>query len=468
MVGIISCGAYIPIWRLSRVAMAVGSKGEKAIAGPDEDSITMAVAAALDCLDGSDRQVVDGLFYATTTSPYKEKLGSSVVAEGVDLRRDIVTADFANSLRSGTIALRAAIDAVKSGSVKKVLVVASDCRMGAPGSRWELSCGDGAVAFLIGDSKDVIAEVTASYSLSDEIMDVWRSDEDRFIRSGEGRFVTTEGCSRVCREAVTGLMKRFNLGKEDFTRVVFGVPEPRTQAGLARSMGFDVKTQLQDSLSFQVGETGAAYSLMLLAAALEDAKEDDRFLLLSYGNGADAMALNITGLMENKWKNRGIKGHLNSKKIIDDYRIYVKWRGLLPVERPPRPLGLTAPPALWREREQNLRLYGVKCEVCGTIQYPPQDVCTKCHNRDQFEKIRFSDRKGSLFTYSVDHMTWALVMPGITAIVNFKGGGRIQCLMSEADEKELEVDMPVEMSFRKMDFREGINVYSWKCIPLRG
>ena len=468
MVGLISCGAYIPLWRLSRGAIGDGLRGEKAIAGADEDSITMAVAATLDCLGGMDRQEVDGLFFATTTSPYKEKLGASIVATAADLRRDIVTADFSNSLRAGTIALTAALNAVKSGSVKQAIVVAADCRQGAPGSNWELSCGDGAVAFLIGDSEDVIAEVTASYSLSDEIMDVWRSEEDRFIRSAEGRFVSIEGYSRVCREAVTGLMKRFNLGKEDFTKAIFGVPEPKAQAALARTLGFDVKTQLQDSLFLQMGETGAAYSLMLLAAALEDAGKDDRFLLLSYGNGADAMALDVTGLMENKRKNRGIKGHLNSKKIIDDYRIYVKWRGLLPVEQPPRPFGLTSPPALWREREQNLRLYGVKCDACGTIQYPPQDVCTKCHNRDRFEKIRFSDRKGNLFTYSVDHMTWALVMPSITAIVNFEGGGRIQCLMSDFEVTKLKVEMPVEMSFRKMDFREGINIYSWKCIPLRG
>ncbi|EFK09269.1 conserved hypothetical protein [delta proteobacterium NaphS2] len=467
MVGIISCGCYIPFWRLSRAAIRDGLRGEKAIAGADEDSITMAVAAALDCLGGTDRQEVDGIFLATTTPPYKEKLGAGIVATAADLRRDIITADFTDSLRAGTIALRAAIDAVKSGSAKQVMVVAADCRLGAPGSSWELSCGDGAVAFLIGDSEDVIAEVTGSYSLSDEIMDIWRSEEDRFIRSAEGRFVSTEGYSRVCGEAVTGLMKRFSLGKEDFTKTLFGIPEPRAQVALARTLGFDTKTQLQDSLSLEVGETGAAYALMLLAAALEDAKKGDVFLLLSYGNGADAMALAITGSMENKRKISGIKGYLNSKEIIDDYTIYAKWRGLLPVERPPRPFGITAPPALWRERERNLRLYGVKCDVCGTIQYPPQSVCTKCHNRDQFEKIRLSDRKGNLFTYSIDHTTWALVMPIITAIVNFEGGGRIECLMSDVEAAKVKTDMPVAMSFRKMDFREGTTIYSWKCIPLR-
>ncbi|MDY7036523.1 MAG: zinc ribbon domain-containing protein [Thermodesulfobacteriota bacterium] len=467
MVGIISCGAYIPLWRISRGSIADGLRGEKAIAGADEDSITMAVAAALDCLNGHNRQEVEGLFFATTTSPYKEKLGASIVATGIDLRRDIITADFTNTLRAGTTALRAAIDAVKSGTMKKTLVVAADCRMGAPGSSWELSCGDGAVCFLIGDSGDIIAEIDAFHSVSDEMMDVWRSNEDRFIRSGEGRFVTTEGYSRVCMEAITGLMERFNLSRGDFTKAVFGVAEPRSQAGLARSLGFDPKTQLQDSMAFNIGETGAAYSLMLLQAALEDAGGNDRFLALSYGNGCDAMSVTVSPGIENRPGSKGVKGHLESKKIIDDYRTYAQWRELIPFERPPRPLGMTAPPALWREREQNIRLYGVKCKVCGTAQYPPQTVCTKCHTMEQFEKVRFSDRRGSLFTYSVDHLTWGLIMPSITAIVDFEGGGRIQCLMSEVEEDELKVDMPLDMSFRKMDFREGTHVYSWKCVPVR-
>ncbi|MCK4825639.1 3-hydroxy-3-methylglutaryl CoA synthase, partial [bacterium] len=126
MIGIVSYGAYIPLWRLSRevISMAWGqplAPGERAVANFDEDSITMAVAATMDCLNAINRYEVDGLFFATTTSPYKEKLGAAIVATAVDLRRDICTADFSNSLRAGTMALRAAIDAVKSGSMKQAL-----------------------------------------------------------------------------------------------------------------------------------------------------------------------------------------------------------------------------------------------------------------------------------------------------------------------------------------------------------
>ena len=112
MTGIISYGAYIPKWRMSRDIIAKGLRGEKAVAGSDEDSATMAVAAVLDCLNGIDRETIDGLFFASTTSPYKEKQISTIVAAAADLRRGILTADFANSLKAGTTAMKLAADAV--------------------------------------------------------------------------------------------------------------------------------------------------------------------------------------------------------------------------------------------------------------------------------------------------------------------------------------------------------------------
>jgi 3-hydroxy-3-methylglutaryl CoA synthase len=426
----------------------------------------MAVAAAIDCLKGFDRQKVDALFFCTTTSPYKEKLGAAIVATAVDLRKDIITADFSNSLKAGTTALKTAIDGVKSGSLDQVLVVASDCRLGAPGSNWEISCGDGAAAFLIGTS-EVIAEIEAFYSICDEMMDVWRAEDDRFIRSSESRFILHEGFARVSREAIAGLMRSSNLKEKDFSKAIFALSDPRAQTALAKSFGFDIKTQLQDSLFNWMGETGVAYSLMLLGATLEDAKENDRFLLLSYGNGSDVMSVKVSRGIEKRPKNRSLKKYFESKKVIEDYKTYARWRELLPFVKPPRPLGLASPTALWRELDQNIRLYGVKCKACGTIQYPPQEICTRCHSKGGFEKVRFSDKKGRLFTYSVDYISWAPEMPSVTAIVNFEGGGRIQSLMTDTKIDEIEIDMPVEVSFRKMDFREGINVYSWKCVPIR-
>ena len=92
MVGITSCEAYIPAYRLSRdeISRAWGGGtmgGEKAVARHDEDSITMAVAATLGCIKRGGKQE-DGLFFATTTSPYKEKQAASIIAAAVDMPRE--------------------------------------------------------------------------------------------------------------------------------------------------------------------------------------------------------------------------------------------------------------------------------------------------------------------------------------------------------------------------------------------
>lgn len=467
MVGITAYGAYVPLWRLSRDAIAKGAAGEKAICNFDEDTVTMAAAAAIDCLTGVDRETVDGLFFASTTTPYKEKLAATTIAMAADLRRDIITVDFTNSLRAGTAALKAALDAVKAGSAKKVLVVSADCRLGVPASAAEQNFGDGAGALLIGDA-DAIATVEDCYSVSNDMLDVWRAEGDTFVRSWEERFSASEGYLAVAAEAVSGLLKKSKLTAKDFTKAIFYSPDARRYTELARAVGFDAKTQVQDPLVGQIGSTGTALPIMALVAALEEAKPGARLLLVSYGDGSDALAIKVTDQIGKLTPRRGIKGHLNSKAVINDYRQYLIWRGLLPIEPRKETVAFLSVPAIWRERDANLRLRGVKCKVCGTVQYPPQRVCTKCHSKDQFDSYRFSDKKAKIFTFSMDYITFpVLERPVVTTTIDFEGGGRMLCYMTDRDPKEIKPGLPVEMSFRKLLFRDGIHNYFWKAIPLR-
>lgn len=466
MVGITAYGAYVPLFRLSREAIAKGARGEKAIGSFDEDSITMAVAAASDCLNGIDRGTVDGLYLATTTSPYKEKLGATMVAMAADLRRDIFTADFAHSLRAGTSALGAAMDAIKAGSAKKVMVAATDCRLGTPGSAFEQNFGDGASALLIGDS-DVVATIEADYSVYNEMLDVWRAEGDTFVRSWEDRFAVSHGYMETVAEAVSGLMKKSGYKPGDFSKVVLYTPDARRGVDLAGRLGFDVKTQLQDPLFATLGNTGTAFPLMLLVAALEGAKAGERILLASYGDGGDAFVLQVTKEIEKLKGRRGMKGHLASKKVIADYKKYLTWHGLLPREEAKETVRFFSAPAAWREREANLRLHGVKCQSCGTVQYPPQRVCAQCHTKDQFEPYRLSDKKAKIVSFAMDYVTPAPELPTVTTTIDFDGGGRMECYMADQDVEQVKVGLPVEMSFRKLVVTSGVHGYFWKSIPIR-
>ena len=157
MVLAVSYGAYIPFYRLSREEIGrawdvctIG--GEKAVANYDEDSLTMAVAAGLDCIRGCDQSNIGGLYFATTTSPYKEKQVATTAALAIDLPKEIRTADFTDSLRAGTNAFGSAIDTIKGGTTNNTLVIAADCRLGAPKGQYEQLFGDGAAAILVGNS----------------------------------------------------------------------------------------------------------------------------------------------------------------------------------------------------------------------------------------------------------------------------------------------------------------------------
>ena len=123
MAGIVSYAAYIPPTRLAFATIggreAKPGGPEKAVAWNDEDAVTMAVSAAVNCLRGFDREQVDGVMFACTSHPFEEKQGAALLARALDLPRAVRTADFSGSLRAGTSALRAAVDAVAAGTARR-------------------------------------------------------------------------------------------------------------------------------------------------------------------------------------------------------------------------------------------------------------------------------------------------------------------------------------------------------------
>ena len=138
--------------------------------------------------------------------------------------------DVGDTLRAGTNALRAAVDAVKAGSARRVLVVASDVRMAAPRTGLEANLGDGAAAFLLG-ADDVAVAVDAVHAVSDEIVDVWRTEGDPFVHAWEDRFVVDHGYRASVREVVRGLLEKTGLERRrTFARLVLYGPDARAHA----------------------------------------------------------------------------------------------------------------------------------------------------------------------------------------------------------------------------------------------
>ncbi|HEX5066287.1 MAG TPA: OB-fold domain-containing protein [Myxococcota bacterium] len=467
MTGIVAAGAYVPRTRLP-LALIQGRKPkddgpEKAVAYGDEDAVTLAVAAALDALAGFDRAKVDALYFASTSYELREKQGAALVAKALDLRRDVLTSDFSGSLRAGTAALEAALHAVKAGAVRTALVVASDCRMGAPRGALEAKLGDGAAAFLVGED-GVIARFEGSAAQADELQDQWRIDGERFTHTWEDRFVVEEGVVPNLVAVLRALFEKLGRKGADFARAAVYAHDARSHAGVAKQVGI-AREALVDPLIGKLGNTGAAYAPMLLVSALEQARPGERIVCASYGDGAHALAFETTAAIEKEGPHLGVAGHLARRRALGSYDAYLRARHLDPQEwEGGADLGLSAT-VRFRDRDADIAFLGARCTQCGQIHLPRPRVCIRCRAKDQFEAVRLSDKQGRVLSYTFDYFFPAAEPPTVVVMTEVEGC-RVQVQLANARPDEVRLDMPVAFVFRKIHEAGGKANYFWKASPV--
>jgi hydroxymethylglutaryl-CoA synthase len=464
MTGIVGFAAYIPRYRLPREVIAKqwdqpSMGGEKAVANHDEDSLTLAVNAAVDCFRETDARL-DAVFFASTTSPYREKQAAATIAAVLDTGPQVRTTDFTDSLRAGTSALQAGLDALQAGA-QRVLVCAGDCRMGEPDNVAEQSHGDAGAAVLLG-SQNVIAEVLGSFTISEEFHGTWRTEGQDYVHSFPGAFETKFGYARFVTSAVQGVLQRCHLAPEQITTAVLAAPNPRAVAAVAKGLRLDPKKQVCDTLWTMLGDTGTAQPLVLLAAALERAKPGEIILLASYGDGADAFLLRVTDAITGYRVTRSLYSQIETKRLMPSYGKYARFRKLIRKESsPPEP---STPVVLFRDQKAVLPLYGGKCPQCQTVQFPKHRICVECGHRDGLQDVKLA-RRGKLFTFTNDFLFESPDQPVTHAVVELEGGGRIYVQMTDCGAEQVEIDMPLELTFRKYHEGFGMNNYFWKARP---
>ncbi len=470
MAKIASFGAYVPLFRLSREEMAnawgiPAVPGERAVANADEDSITMAVAAGADCLGASGKGIdpssIDGLFFATTTAPYNEKQCAGVIAAALDMRTDINTADYTGSLRSATTALRAAVDAVDSGSAESILVVAADCRLAEPESMLEQLLGDGAGAVLI--SKQGSATLRGFTSIAGEQIGAWRRSKDAYVRSFEGKVESKYGYVLSAVQAGKDCLEKADVNPADVARGVITAGDPLSGGKVAGSIGVD-PGKLEDVLFFSVGNPGVPLVLMMLANALEQAKAGDKLLVVNNGDGADAFVVELDEEFAALEGRKSLVGHIFQKKNLPNYTSYVRFRGLMKKETvDPRGSAVT----YWRDTKIELNFHAYKCTKCNAVNYPKPRVCVECGTKDQFEEVKLP-KTAIVFTYTLDHIDAGqycnVAVPRL--VIDLEGGGRLFLSMTDADPDDVEIGMPVDIVFRRLHEASGFYNYYWKCRSL--
>jgi len=464
--GILSYGAYVPYYRLTRKAIG-GGRGERAVASYDEDAVSMAVEAgreAVRAFGGESGAGIDSLVFATTSPPYAEKLNAAAISAALDLPSSIRSFELGSNSRMGLAGLLLGADLGAAG--KTALVCAGDVVIGGPGGARERDSGDGAVAFVTGPADQAIARVLGQASSTTEVLDVWRLPGEKFARQWEERF-GIEVLGPVSVDTAKRALAIAQVAPGQLTSVILDATNRRDVAGVPPALGLKPE-QVGDMLADNLGRCGVAHAGLALANALDSAQPGDKILVLSTADGCDAIVLEVTGKIASGRPKRSVQHWLASANNELAYNSYLKWRGILPFEPPRRPdPERPAAPIMKRHEHWKYGFYGSRCESCGQGHLPPQRVCVKCRSVDKMKAERFAEQACRVTTFTLDHLAYSLQPPVISTVVDFDVGGRLACELTDADPGAVKIGNRLEMTFRRFYTGQGVHNYFWKARPQR-
>jgi hydroxymethylglutaryl-CoA synthase len=466
--GILSYGAYLPRRRLDRseiapVAGSGGGKGTRTVASYDEDTTTMAVAAARSCSlaslsPGSGAPLTQSaLWLATTTPAYLDKTNATAVHAALQLDSRLPAFDVVGSVRSTVGALHAAL-----AGDRVSLVVASDMRTGRPGSADEAGGGDGAAALVVGaegPDAPVLAEMIGGASATAELLDRWRTPGNSWSQSweerfGEGRYLA------LGQQAWDDALAAAGLTIDQVDHAVVVSAHTRAAATLTRKLGLDDKVvPAVAGLTASVGFTGAAHPALALAAALDVVEPGKVVALVVLADGADVVLLRTTDALATGRPESSVADQVAAAMPVS-YGAYLRWRGFLAVEPPRRPEpARPSASASGRSVDWKFGFVGSESED-GTVHLPPEplDVAAR----------PMADELGTVVTFTVDKLAYSLSPPVVFAVVDFDGGGRLPVELTDVDPGAVSIGDRVEMTFRRLFTADGIHNYFWKARPRDG
>ncbi len=302
--GIVSYGVGLPrcrihvdevlkVWRNTH-KVVLGKLGyqERGVLYPDQDTVTLAVDAGVQALERSSAESarVGALILGTGTNPYSTKASATVVAEALGLRKDIISFDLQFGAKSGTSALIAALALVESGQVEYALAIGADTinRHIPPGHWMDYGASAGAVALLVG-KEQVVANVVGHSSYAQDQSDFFRVEGDRYIQVGSGvtGYAYGWGIDDNMIPAARGLFSKLGISSQDVDDCALHQNSFNAPYSVSGPLELDFKQQIYPYLlTPQIGDCGAASSLLALAYILDKRETERRILLGSYGSGA--------------------------------------------------------------------------------------------------------------------------------------------------------------------------------------
>ena len=478
--GILAYGAYIPRSRLQRAAVVAANawfnsalssmgKGERAMANWDEDSITMAVEAARDCLGGLDRTCVSSVLFASTSAPNADRQNAGIIKEALNLSDATGALDAGGGQRAGTSALINALRATSS-SGKSILCVAADKRKSRAGSESELLNGDAAAGLLVG-SGEPIARFLGCHSVTVDFVDHFRSTDSEFDYGWESRWIRDEGYYKVLSDGVQAGLETLKLSPAHVDHLIVAVAAGGVPEAIARKAGIKPDA-IRHALDATVGYSGTAHPALMLAHALETAKPGERIVVASFGQGCDILGFEVTDAITHAPRDHGLTRWLHRRHAESNYLKFLSFNGLLDMEKGMRvetdfKQSLSA---LYRNRKSVLGLVGGRSTVTGAIQFPRSELSVDRSDTSvgTQEDYPLAEKAARILTHTADHLCYSPNPPAYYGMIEFEGGGRMFAEFADVDPELIAVGRPVRMMFRikDTDNRRHFTKYFWKATPL--
>ncbi|MBI2029278.1 hydroxymethylglutaryl-CoA synthase [Candidatus Gottesmanbacteria bacterium] len=344
MTGIVSFGTYIPRNRLTinEIASVWGKDGstissslgvyEKAVAGLDEDTTTVAIEAARQALRRVNLKPTSlgCLILGSESHPYAVKPTSTTVGEFLGAGNSYMASDLEFACKAGTTGLLYALSLVSQKKVAYGMAIGADCAQAKPHDILEYTAGAGAGCYIVGSgSSEVIAEILDYTSYSSDTPDFWRRDGIAYP-SHAGRFTGEPAYFTHVLSASKQLLEKTNMKPSDFASCVFHMPNGNFPKEAALRLGF-TREQLEQSMVVKkIGNPYSASSLIGLATVLEKSKPNQYIFLASYGSGAgaDSIILKTTKAIAKINFGKTVEDMIEDKKYVS-YIGYLKARGAI-------------------------------------------------------------------------------------------------------------------------------------------
>lgn len=464
--GITALGGYVPLLRLDRKAVArelawsglgMPKAGHRAVAGWDEDALTMAVEAArLVCSDIAP----DALRFASTSAYFTDRAQSAIALDALGLPRSVRSTDSANCRRAATSAL---IDALLAG--REEIVAAGEKRPTQPGSATQLAFGDGAAAVRTGEG--AAARLVGQACITHDLVDRYASKDRPFSYAYEERFVRDVAVAELVIPAVRDACARAGIEPSQLAQVACAEPVGAVWRGAAKALKCQSMNHCE-TLAAKAGDLGAAHAVYGLGLAFAEARPGDFVLLVGFGSGIDVMVFEVLAPVPGA---TAMAEALAQGEVLASYSRFLNLAGSIALDWGMRSEFEQKAQATVLERvgRDMIGFVGGR-DSLGNVQFPKSEmpVNPALDHAEVLEDVRLAELEATIVSVTADRLNFTPDPPFDFGLVQFDNGARVLMEMVDRPGEGFRVGQRVRMRLRikSQNPRLGFRTYFWKAAPI--